>query len=531
MRETDFDVVIDNASILDGTGTAAHSGSVAIRDGKIATVSDDPIRSSEWRAQIQIDAGQKVLAPGFIDLHSHADFTLMGHPAATTQLTQGVTTIMTGNCGSSPFPVAELAPLKDAASIFNPQLNWDWGDASGFIETLRSGSSAINVALQVGHGALRIAAMGDADRAPTSRELDRMCELLDEAADHGVHGLSSGLFYAPGRFSEPAEMRALAEVAAARDLLYSTHIRSETDGVLESVKEAIEVARETGVRLEISHIKAMGPLNHGKVPAALDLMARAREEGVDVTTDVYPYTASSTSLSSRLPRWALDGGPEALLERLTDPEHSRRIAEELASRFTGEIDPAGIVIAELPEGQYSADVGFSLTDIAAQTDQSPAETALDILRHHQASVAIVNHAMSEQDLEAALRDPHVAIASDGWIMTPAGEGSPHPRSFGTFPRVLGRYSRDQGTITLAEAVRKMTALPASRAGLHDRGRIAPGLAADLVIFDPGTIIDRSTYATPWQLSRGVHHVLVDGTIALHHGEPTETRAGTVLVKH
>ncbi|HIY25440.1 MAG TPA: D-aminoacylase [Candidatus Brachybacterium merdigallinarum] len=524
----DYSVVITNATILDGTGASARHGSVAVSAGRIAAISFSSSAPVQWRAETLIDAENQVLSPGFIDLHSHADFTLPAAPGAITQITQGVTTIMTGNCGSSPFPIGELEPLQDATSIFAPQLSWDWSDAAGYATRLRDAAPAVNVALQVGHGALRIAAMGDDDRAPTPDELERMCELLETAAEQGVHGFSSGLFYAPGRFSEPAEIHALARVAAKHDLVYSTHIRSETDDVIDAVTEAIDVARRTGVRLEISHIKAMGPPNHGKVRRALELMAEARAEGLDVSSDVYPYTASSTSLSSRLPRWALDGGPEALLTRLSDPEQSMRISQELAGRFAAEIDPAGIVIAELPGGPYSPRVGSSLTEIAEQDGSTPQDVALDVLRHHSASVAIVNHAMDQDDLDAALADPHVAIASDGWIMTPTGDGSPHPRSFGTFPRVLGHDVRERGVLGLSEAVRTMTQLPAARAGLHDRGRITEGLVADLVIFDPEAVIDRSTYSDPWQLSEGISHVLVNGEIALLRGEPTSVRAGEVL---
>jgi N-acyl-D-amino-acid deacylase len=343
-----------------------------------------------------------------------------------------------------------------------------------------------------------------------------------------VKGYSTGLIYAPCSYASTEEVTALAETAAECGMLYSTHMRNETDHLLEAVAEAISVARATGVRLEISHIKAMGPRNHGKVAEALQLMADARAEGLDVTADVYPYTASSTTLNSRLPDWSLDGGGPALLARLADPDERRRISTALAQRFEGEIDPAGIVLASMPQGKYSPWIGHPLTDAASAAGLSPSDAALDVLAEHRATVAIVNHAMADADVEAALRDPFVAVASDGWIMTESGAGTPHPRSFGTFTRVLGRYVRELGTISLEEAVRKMTSLPAGRVGLTDRGTIGVGKVADLTVFDPESVADHSTYSEPWQLSTGITHVVVGGETVWADGATTGVRAGRVL---
>lgn len=522
---TVFDLTINNALVLDGTGAPTIRGAVGIRDGRIAAVSTgaEPLRGNRT-----IDAAGSILCPGFIDLHSHADFSLLAAPQAQTQLAQGVTTLLTGNCGFSPFPVGSLDALKSATAFLRPDLSWCWQDAGGFVRHLQQQDPAINVALQVGHGALRIAAMGDPERAPTAEELSRMRVLLRQAAEQGVRGFSTGLIYAPGSYADEAEIQALAQTAADCGLLYSTHMRNETDNLLEAVIQAIGVARTTGVRLEISHLKAMGPRNHGKVKRGLRLIDEARADGLDIAADVYPYTASSTTLTARLPGWALDSGPRALLERLDDEIQRRRVSFALAERFADETDPAGIVLAELPDGKYSNWTGCSLTEIAAAHDSTAHETAVDILASHRASVSIINHAMAEEDVEAALRHPRVAVASDGWTMTATGTGKPHPRSFGTFPRVLGHYVRERGTLPLAEAVRKMTSLPAARAGLTDRGRVAVGLAADLTIFDPATIIDRSTYADPWQLSTGVRHVIVNGRPALLNYQPITGRAGVVL---
>ncbi|MEC5182483.1 N-acyl-D-amino-acid deacylase family protein [Arthrobacter sp. CG_A4] len=518
-----FDLVINNARIIDGTGGAAAHGSVAVRDGRIVAVAGTHLAGATT-----IDARGQVLAPGFIDLHSHADFSLGANPEATTQISQGVTTLLTGNCGTSPFPVKEVEALKSATSFLRPALEWDWQDAAGFADKLRASRPAINAALQVGHSALRLAVVGDEQRAPTASELDHMRDLLRQAADQGARGYSTGLIYAPCSFAKTDEIIAMAQTAADCGLLYSTHMRNETDQLLEAVDEALDVARATGVRLEISHIKAMGPRNHGKVSKALDRMAAARDEGLDVTADVYPYTASSTTLTSRLPDWSLDGGGAALLARLGDAAERRRISDALALRFEGEIDPAGIVLAGMPEGKYTPWIGYPLTEVAQALEMSPHEAALDVVAEHRASVAIVNHAMIDDDVQTALQDPFVSVASDGWVMTATGTGSPHPRSFGTFTRVLGHYVRKLGTLSLEEAVRKMTSLPASRAGLVDRGTVLPGFVADLVMFDPETVIDRSTYIDPWQLSAGISHVLVAGETAYREGVSTGVRVGQIL---
>lgn len=518
-----LELVIDDVELLDGTGTPPRRAAVGVRAGRIAAIA----APGSLVGAEQVDGAGQTLTPGFIDLHSHADFSIEQEPAAITQLAQGVTTLVTGNCGTSPFPVTDLAALRDSSSFLRPELSWDWLDLAGYAETIGARRPSVNLGLQVGHGALRIAVMGYADRSATAEEVARMQDLLAVAADQGAVGFSTGLIYAPGSYAEPAEVQALAAVAAEHGLLYSTHLRNETDSVLAAVDEAIETARRTGVRLEISHIKAMGPRNHGKVPRILERIDAARAEGLDVAADLYPYTASSTTLTSRLPDWALAGGVGALLERLADPEESTRIHEALAERFTGDIDPAGIVLANLPAGAYSDRIGHSLTEIAEATGQDPASVALDVLRAHRGTVAIVNHAMAPADLDAALRHPWVSVASDGWVLAARGDGRPHPRSFGTFARVLGHFVRERGLLPLSEAVRRMTSLPASRLGLTDRGVVREGAVADLVLLDPARISDRSTFADPWQLADGVHQVWLGGRPAL--GDPPDSARGQGIV--
>jgi len=516
------DLVIAGGTVVDGTGAAGRVADVGVTDGRI-----DAVAEPGTLAGPRLDADGLVVCPGFIDLHSHADFSITGHPGADTAVTQGVTTLVTGNCGFSPFPVGDLAALRSASAFLQAELDWDWTDAAGYADAVDAARPAVNLALQVGHSALRLAAMGGDERAPTPAELARMQRLLADAAAQGVWGFSTGLIYAPGAYADAAEVTALARVAAEHGLLYSTHMRNEADALLDAVREAIDTARASGVRLEISHLKAMGRSNHGAVTEALRTIDEARAEGVDVACDVYPYPASSTTLTSRLPAWALDGGVDRLLERLADPATRERVADGLRDRMARDVDPEGVVIADLPPGPFTAARGRSIADVARELGTDPADAALRVLAGHRGAVSIVNHAMSAADVRTVLRHPAASVASDGWVLRPRGDGHPHPRSFGTFTRVLGRHVRD-GDLPLVAAVHKMTGLPAARLGMADRGVLRPGAVADIAVLDPATVVDRSTYDEPWQLSEGVHHVLVAGVPVLRDGRLTGARPGRVL---
>lgn len=516
------DVVIAGGTVVDGSGAPGRVADVGITAGRV-----DALAEPGTLVGNRIDADSLVVCPGFIDLHSHADFSITGHPAADTAVTQGVTTLVTGNCGFSPFPVGDLGALRSAAAFLQAELDWTWTDAAGYADAVDAARPAVNVALQVGHSALRLAVMGGAERAPSPTELQEMGTLLADAATHGVWGFSTGLIYAPGAYADTAEVTALARVAAAHGLLYSTHMRNEADALLDAVHEAVATARATGVRLEISHLKAMGRSNHGAAVDALRIIDEARADGVDVSCDVYPYTASSTTLTSRLPAWALDGGVERLLERLDDAPTRERVASGLRDRMARDVDAEGVVIADLPPGPFTEAKGRSIADIARELGTDPAEAALRVLAGHRGAVSIVNHAMAAADVRTVLRHPAASVASDGWVLRPAGPGRPHPRSFGTFTRVLGPHVRD-GDLPLVTAVHKMTGLPAARLGMADRGVLRPGAVADIAVIDPATVTDRSTYDDPWQLSTGVQHVLVAGEQVLADGGLTGARPGRVL---
>ncbi|WP_343710032.1 D-aminoacylase [Mycobacterium sp.] len=520
-----YDIAVTGGLVVDGTGSPARRADLALAGDTIVDVGD-----GTYAARTVLDATGCVVAPGFIDLHTHADFSLLREPAAQTQLFQGVTTIVTGNCGHSPFPIRDDEKARRSMGVIGEgRPGRDASGAAGFGAAVMSANPAVNVALQLGHNALRRAVMGEEDRRPAPAELDEMCSVVADAARQpGVVGFSTGLIYLPGMFADSPELTTLAGAAADAGLLYSTHIRDEASHLVAAVQEAISVAEQAGARLEISHLKAMGPQNWGSVRDALALIDAARDRGLDVTADVYPYTASSTDLATRLPRWALDGGRPALLSRLADPEQRAQIAHELRARFGRDVDPDGIMIADLPPGEFSRYVGWSIAAVGADRDTDPAEAALDLLAAHQGAVPMVNHAMSDDDVCAVLAHPWVSVASDGWVLAATGQGRPHPRSFGTFARVLRRYVTDTGVLTLEEAIRKMTSLPASRIGAGNRGVLRPGAVGDIVVFDPETVTDTATFTDPWQLACGVRAVLVNGVAAIADGRFTDRRAGRLV---
>ena len=526
------DLLIRGARIVDGTGAPAVSGDVAVEDGVIGEVG----RLGRPAARRVVAADGAVLAPGFIDLHTHSDFTLPQFPRAAAMTRQGVTTQVLGNCGFSPFPVtgptAQL--LRAYTGFLDGGLDWDWRTLDEYAQRLAALPLAGNVALLVGHGSVRIAVMGFADRAPTDAELAAMRDLVAQAMRQGAFGLSSGLIYAPGSFAGTAELAALAEVAARSGGFYASHLRNEGAGLLDATGEAIGVGRRAGAAVQLSHHKAMGRANWGKVRDSLALLERANAAH-DVLADQYPYMAASTTLLAPLPGWALAGGVPALRSRLADPAARERIADDLARRERGELrgdegelDPANVVIADARPGLLERYRGRSLADSARAEGTGASEVVLRLVEGAPGDVPIVWHSMDEADVRTVLAHPLVAVASDGWTVDPGLGGVPHPRSYGTFVRVLGRYVREQRVLSLEAAVRKMTSLPAFRLGLADRGTIAPGTAADLVVFDPDRVLDRATYAQPHAFCDGVSHVVVNGRLVIDDGEDTTVAAGQVL---
>lgn len=503
-QDQPYDLLLKNGRVVDGSGNAWYRGDVAVRGDTIVRIAP----SIQSPAKRVIDVGGKVIAPGFIDIHTHARRGIFEIPTADNYVRQGVTTLIEGPDGGSPVP---LAP---------------------FFTRLEALPKSVNVGSFIGQGSVRSAVIGDVNRKPTAEELDKMRALVEQGMRDGALGLSSGLFYVPGTFTETDEVVELAKVAARFGGIYISHMRDEARGVVTSVKETIAIGELGGLPTQVTHHKIIGKTNWGKSAITLRLIDEARKRGVDASIDQYPYTASSTSISSALlPAWALEGKRDDVLKRLKEPATRARIKREtirLIREERGGGDPKNVVLARCDWDSSLA--GQNLADVArlrklAPTIANAAEVALWIVE--EGGCQGIFHAISEADLERILRHPATMIASDGEIPT-FGAGSPHPRSYGTFARVLAVYVRERNAISLEEAVRKMTSFPAQRIGLTDRGLLRPGMKADITVFDPATVRDVATFAKPHQYAVGFAFVIVNGEVVFESGAMTAARPGRVL---
>ncbi|MEX0602649.1 MAG: D-aminoacylase, partial [Bacteroidota bacterium] len=527
-----FDLLILNGTIVDGTGNPWFVGDVGIRGDRIAAVGF----LQNARASRTVNAEGKVVSPGFIDMLGQSELSLLVDARAMSKISQGITTEVTGE-GSSAAPVNQriLDDLKPHLEYYS--LTVDWTDLDGYFRRLERAKPAINVATFVGASQVRKYVIGHEDRPPTPEELDQMRTLVRDAMKQGALGLSTSLIYAPATFARTDELIELAKVAAESGGIYASHIRDEGNRIVEALYEAIDIGREAGIPVEIWHLKVAGRRNWGSMPRIIDLIARQRQQGIDITADMYPYPASSTRLNSRIPAWAHEGGPGKLLERLQDPETRKRIREELARTDAGADNSfaatgaEGILIAAVHNPELREFEGKRLNEIAFAWSRHPIDAMLDFLVKDSVRTSAVFFSMNEQDVRMAMATPWVSFCTDGGqraLDGPLSEGKPHPRSYGSFPRILGTYVREERLISLEDAIRKMTSLPAQRVGLSDRGLLKPGFFADVVVFDLQTITDKATFENPHQYSEGVEMVLVNGQPVWENGEFTGVFPGRGL---
>ncbi len=499
-----YDVVIRSTLLVDGSGAAPKTADIAVSGDTIVLVGKLP---RQFTARLVIDAAGLAAAPGFIDIHTHATRGIFEHPEAENYVRQGVTTLIAGQDGGSPLPVGPFLKKLSAVPI------------------------AVNFGMLVGQGSVRRAVIGLVNRRATPSEIQKMKALVRQAMREGAFGISTGLFYIPGAYTHTDEIIELAKVVAEYGGFHCSHMRDEAAGILESVRECIRIGEEGGLPTQLTHHKIIGPKNWGLSAKTLELVAAARRRGVDVTIDQYPYTASSTSTRALFPQWAQEGGRRGLLKRLANPDVRARIKAEIIERLKydrGGGNPKNVVLVTCAFDESLA--GKNLAEVTRDrgrtvTFEHAAETVIEI--EQAGGCDAVYHAISEEDLRRIMRFPYTMIASDGAIQEP-GKGVPHPRSYGTFPRVLGRYVREWKVLSLEEAVRKMTGLPASRLGLKDRGLIREGMKADVVVFSPERVRDTATWLEPHQYPVGVEHVLVNGQLVLHRGRMTGARPGRVL---
>ncbi len=531
--QVSFDIVIRHGHIVDGTDSPWYSGDVGIRDGKIAAIGN----LSEARGRRVIDAAGMVVAPGFIDMLGQSELTILINPHLPSKVFQGITTEITGE-GTSVAPLNDAIIQADHLTYEHYSINPDWRTFREYFARLEKQGIGINLASYVGATQVRRMVLGDGRRTPTPAELDQMRALVRQAMGDGAVGVSTSLQYAPAPYAGTEELIALAAEAARFGGIYATHLRSESDGIMSALDEAVRIGREAHIPVEIWHLKAAGKRNWGRMPEIVAYIEKARDGGVDITADTYAYTAWFNSFSAFIPPWAHDGGDRRMLERLKDPVQRARIRKDMENPSNDwdnewqEIPgPEAVLIGVVQNPKLMPLQGKTLAQIARSWGKDPVETLFDILIQDDAYTSVAVFGMSEADVTLTLLQPWVSIDNDSQGTAPdgvLGKEHPHPRAYGTFPRILRKYVREEKKLRLEEAVRKFTALPAQRMRLVDRGVLKAGMWADVVVFDPATVRDLATFENPNRLSEGMRFVLVNGVPVIDGGKATPALPGKVL---
>ncbi len=541
-----MDCIIRNGRIIDGSGQPApmaeQIADIGIADGKIVKIEAD----IKAHAENNIDAQGLVVSPGFIDIHSHSDATLAQFPDAHSRLLQGVTTEVVGNCGISMGPVSSQF-LKEALMVLGtagsmPKIpqgtsEWSWQSMMDYLKSALSDGISVNIAPLVGHGTLRCAVMGFEEQPADAEQMAGMKRLLQRELDQGAFGMSGGLIYHPGAFAGMDELAEINTVVAEAGGIFSLHMRSEGNEMLEAVKEALEISARSGVSLEISHLKCDLPANWGKSVLVMEMLDHARSKGIPVDFDEYPYPAWSTGLLELFPTWAKNKGPEHLIDLLSMADTRGEIIRDMAQPpynweyfMDGMTWDKALLTGFTTRSNLELE-GKNIEEIAQTRHTTPLEVVCDLFIQEQGRLSLIGFTMSNQDLERFLVHPATMIGSDGMSMSPTPEAltrSIHPRSYGTFARVLAQYVREKNLLTLETAVAKMTGMPARKLGFRDRGLIREEYMADITIFDPDTIQDQATFTAPHQTASGVHYVLVNGEITVREGRHTGCRSGRIL---
>ncbi len=525
-----FDIIIKNGTVIDGSGAQGFQKDIGIKNDKIAVIDD--LKSSS--ADKIIDAKNLIVSPGFIDIHTHTDTELLVNPKAESKIRQGVTTEVGGNCGSSSFPLNEKDFEEYNKNLYERYgFKMFWKDTAGFLNALENKMVSINYATFIGHSDLRAFVVGKNDVPPTAEQMEEMKALLARSMENGSFGLSTGLEYSPGSYAKTDELIELCKVVSKYDGTYATHMRNEDDKVEEALEEAIHICREAEVSTQISHFKACNQGNWHKVDHLLEMVHNAAESGLPLTADRYPYIAYSTGLSIFLPLWSRQGNTDEILARLENKKGISKIKQyaEKKGKNIGGWDR--IVISSCFKENNKRWEGKSINQAAEISGKEPFEFIRTILLDERNRVNIVGFAMDENNLKKVLSSPHVMIGSDGNAIAPygkLGKGKPHPRFYGTFPRVVGKYAREDKIFDLATAIKKMTSMPAEKLKLKNRSKIKKGYFADITIFNPKTVIDNATFVDPHQFPSGIEYVIVNGKITVKNGEHTGARSGKIL-KH
>ncbi|HTL54455.1 MAG TPA: D-aminoacylase [Candidatus Limnocylindrales bacterium] len=531
--EPDFDILIINGHIIDGTGSPWYAGDLGIRAGKIAAIGN----LAGVAAHQTIDAQGKVVAPGFIDMLGQSELSILSEPGLPSKIFQGITTEITGE-GGSVAPLDDKIIAADRDVCIHYHVTPDWRTLRQYFARLEKQGMGINLASYVGATQVRRMVLGEEDKQPTPEQLNQMRALVREAMQDGAVGVSTSLMYAPAPYAKTEELIALAREAALVGGLYATHIRNESSGIMAALEEAIRIGREAKIPVEIWHLKVAGKRNWGRMPEVIAKINEARAQGVDLAADTYAYPAWANGLSSYIPPWAHDGGDAKLIERLKDPALRARIRKEMVTPTTewdnewdGVPGAEAILIGQVQNPKLQPMTGKTVADFAKLQSKEPIEALFDLLIEDNAFTRGVSFGMSEPDIVLALQQPWVSIDNDYEGTSPNGPLSKdfaHPRAYGTFPRILRKYVREEKKLSLEEAIRKFSSFPAQRMRLSDRGVLKAGLWADIVIFDPETVRDRATFENPHQLSEGMEYVLVNGVAVIAKGKMTGALPGKVL---
>jgi len=529
-----YDILIRNGRVVDGTGNPWVHADVGVTGDRITLVGQAPAGATAKRV---IDAKGLIVAPGFIDMLEQSEWNLLIDKQAFSKLTQGITTGITGEGGSiAPQNDQTISERRDFLEHYH--LTVDWRDLDGYFRRLEKQGAGINLGTYVGATQVRRYVMGSVDRAPTAEELARMEQLVEQAMRQGAMGVSTSLIYAPAFYAQTEELIALAKVASQYGGIYASHIRNEGDGEMEALEEAFRIGREANVPVEIWHLKVSGRQNWGKMPKVIAAIEAARTSGLDVTANQYSYTASGTSLGATIPPKFHEGGPEAFVTRLKDPQVRTAIRRALGgddgkteNMWRGTGGPQGILVASVLDPALKHYEGRTIAQIAADEHKDPLDALMDLVVAGKDHVGAVYFTMSEEDVKFAMQQPFVSVDTDAGavnVQGPLSESKTHPRAYGTFPRILGRYVREEHLLALEPAIRKMTSLPAQRMGLRDRGLLRAGAWADITIFDPATVKDMATFEDPHRPSAGIEYVLVNGVVSLEHGKVTGQLGGRPL---
>jgi N-acyl-D-amino-acid deacylase len=529
-----LDIIIRNGRLIDGTGNPWFKGDIGIKEKKISKITTRNIEAIDSNTKI-IDAKNLIVSPGFIDIHTHSDLAPLTDKSAYNYLTQGVTTNVIGNCGFSPAPINKNT-MGDLLSLVDPNLNIDltslWRSYGDFLDFFESGRFSLNFIPLVGHGTIRISVMGVEERAPTQKEMEEMKNLTRESMKSGAYGMSAGLEYIPGLCSKREELIELCKIVGKYHGIFTIHIRNEGDLAIDATNEAIEIAKRANVPLELSHVKIDGKRNWGYAHERLDLIEKARLEGLDVTGDVYPYTFCMTGLHALFPQWFISEGIENIHEKLLIPKIQKKLKEHFKNGTSSlaprtEEDWNLIILTNSNNPQYK---GKSILQISKENQKNILETLSKIIKIDGLSSYIILNCMDEQDVEDFAKDPFIMVGSDGMVHR-KDDDKGHPRHFGTYPRFLRLFVREKQLMTLEEAIRKMTSFPAQKLGIHDRGILRENNYADVTIFDPKTITDNATMMEPNKLSEGVKFVIINGKLVLENGKFKRKYPGFLLRKN